>query len=112
VRRIEERRASWTPAQATLQGGSTRGGYTDSRTVWKLELQLENGRTTISERVPSLAAARLLQTRAGAKRLGGLAETVETVARVGTPLAVLVSPQGEVAVDWEATLRQLADIRR
>ena len=26
--------------------------------------------------------------------------------RVGTPIDVLVSGEGEVAVDWEATLRQ------
>ena len=26
--------------------------------------------------------------------------------RVGTPIDVLVSSEGEVAVDWEATLRQ------
>ena len=111
-RRIAERRASWTPAQATLQGGGTRGGLTDSRVVWKLQIQLPDGAITISERVPSLAAARLFETRTGAKRLGGLAETVETVARVGTPLAVLVLPTGEVAVDWEATINQLADMRR
>jgi hypothetical protein len=111
-RRLQERRATWTPAQATLQGGGTRGGLTDSRVVWKLELALPNGTTTISERVPSLAAAWLFETRVGAKRLGGLAETVETVARVGKRLDVLVSPTGEVAVDWPATLAQRADIRR
>jgi hypothetical protein len=27
-------------------------------------------------------------------------------ARVGTPIDVLLSPDGEVAVDWESTLRQ------
>jgi hypothetical protein len=45
----------------------------------------------IKDRVPLLALARL---RPG-----------DTV-RVGTPIDVLISPDGEVSVDWESTLRQ------
>ena len=54
--------------------------------------ELRDGKTiAIKDRVPLLALARL---RPGDED------------RVGTPIDVLVSPQGEVAVDWEATLRQ------
>jgi hypothetical protein len=45
----------------------------------------------ITDRVPVLALA----------RLSGADDT-----RVGTPIDVLISAEGEIAVDWEATLRQ------
>ena len=55
-------------------------------------LQLADGRTVeIRDRVPLLALARL---RPGEE------------SRVGTPIDVMVSGEGEVAVDWESTLRQ------
>jgi hypothetical protein len=64
----------------------------DQRDEWQIALQLPNGNTVeLIDRVPLLALARL---RPGNE------------SRVGTPIDVLMSPDGEVAVDWEATLRQ------
>jgi hypothetical protein len=91
-RRLAERRASWTPAWATLAGGRSRGGLTDSRVDWMLDLVVEGRPVRVAERVPSLGAARLFAQGA--------------VARVGTPVGVLVGPAGAVAVDWEATLNR------
>ena len=45
----------------------------------------------VAERVPQFAAARLFAPG--------------PTARVGTPVLVLRSPAGELAVDWEATLK-------
>jgi hypothetical protein len=60
-------------------------------------LQLRDGRTIqIKDRVPLLALSRL---EAG------------NGSRAGTPIDVLVSSDGELAIDWEATLRQ-PELRR
>jgi hypothetical protein len=89
-RRLAERRAQWTAARATLAGGRTRGALTDSRVDWKLDLVLDGHPVRVAERVPQFAAARLFAPG--------------PTARVGTPVLVLRSPAGELAVDWEATL--------
>ena len=89
-RRLAERRAQWTAARATLAGGGTRGALTDSRVDWKLDLVLDGHPVRVAERVPQFAAARLFAPG--------------PTARVGTPVLVLRSPAGELAVDWEATL--------
>jgi len=88
--RLPARRAQWTPARATLAGGSTRGALTDSRVDWKLDLVLDGHPVRVAERVPQFAAARLFAPG--------------PTARVGTPVLVLRSPAGELAADWEATL--------
>jgi hypothetical protein len=106
TRRLVERRASWTPATARLAAGEPTGARVDNRAEWKVTLDLGGRRITVKERVPELALAKLMGTRRGASRLGGVVTTVEIVVNEGTPVAVLVSPAGEVAVDWEATLNQ------
>ena len=60
----------------------------------------------MKERVPELALTKLVGYRPGESKLGGMVTTIETVAAVGAPIAALVSPAGDVAVDWEATLNQ------
>ncbi len=57
---------------------------------WKLDLVLDDHPVRVAERVPQFAAARLFAPG--------------PTARVGTPVLVLRSPAGELAVDWEATL--------
>jgi hypothetical protein len=105
-KRIEDRRATWRPTGARLAGAESRGARTDGREDWHLRLQLADGRVaSIKERVPDLALARLVARKEGGGKLGGMVASVDTVVRVGAPIAVLVSPGGEVAVDWEATLR-------
>jgi hypothetical protein len=105
-RRLEKRRAEWQPARALLLDADTRGNRMDGRQKWTLELDLHGRRVTIEEGVPDLALAKLVGSKAGKERLGGLVTSTESVANEGAPLAVLVSPDGEVAVDWEATLNQ------
>ena len=105
-RRIEKQRAEWTPATAQLLDASSRGGLVDDRKVWKLDLDLRGRRVTVKERVPELALAKLVGSKPGGKKLGGLVTTLERVVNTGATLAALVSPGGEVAVDWEATLNQ------
>jgi hypothetical protein len=84
-RRLEERRATWSTAGARLLRADARGSQTNDRADWRFELQLSDGRiVTVDERTPHLVLLRLFP---------------------GAPIAVLVSPAGDVAVDWEATLR-------
>jgi hypothetical protein len=109
-KRLEERRARWQVATARLADAGTRGAYTDNREDWTFGLELADGpRVTVKERAPDLALARLVSVvEEEKKRLGGVLTTTRFVARTGAPIAVLVGPKGEVAVDWEATLAQLS----
>lgn len=89
---LDERRGQWNLASAGLVALTPLRSRVDRRDEWQIALQLANGRTVeVIDRVPLLALARL---RPGDE------------SRVGTPIDVLVSPGGEVSVDWEATLRQ------
>ena len=84
--------ARWTLASAGLVSLTPLRSRVDQRDEWQIALQLRDGSTVeIKDRVPLLALARL---RPGDEP------------RVGTPIDVLVSSEGEVTVDWEATLRQ------
>jgi hypothetical protein len=105
-RRLDKRRSQWAPAEAQLVSASTRGARTDSREDWKFELELGDGRrVTVKERAPALALARLVAYKPGSARLGGLATSVDRVVRTGAPITLLVAPDGDAAIDWEATLR-------
>lgn len=89
---LDDRRAEWSLASAGLVSLTPLRSRVDQRDEWEIALQLADGSTVeIQDRVPLLALARL---RPGNE------------SRVGTPIDVLLSTQGEVAVDWEATLRQ------
>ena len=89
---LDERRGRWSLASAGLVSLVPLDSRLDHRDVWQVGLQLPDGSTIeIPERMPLLALARL---------------TAGGNARVGTPIDVLVSSNGEVTVDWEATLRQ------
>jgi hypothetical protein len=89
---LDERRGEWNLASAGLVSLTPLRSRVDQRDEWQIALQLGNGSTVeIVDRVPLLVLARL---RPGNE------------SRVGTPIDVLVSSDGEVAVDWEATLRQ------
>lgn len=89
---LDKRRGQWTLGSAQLVSLTPLGTEIDQRDEWQIALQMRDGSTVeLSERVPLLALARL--------RPGG-------AVRVGTPIDVLVAPDGEVNVDWEATLRQ------
>jgi hypothetical protein len=90
--RLNERRGAWILGSAGLVSLTPLRTRIDQRDEWRIALQLRDGRTVqIKDRMPLLALARL---HAGDEP------------RVGTPIDVLVSSDGEVAVDWEATLRQ------
>jgi hypothetical protein len=89
---LDERRGEWNLASAGLVSLTPLRSRVDQRDEWQIALQLANGSTVeVVDRVPLLVLARL---RPGNE------------SRVGTPIDVLVSSDGEVAVDWEATLRQ------
>ena len=89
---LDERRGDWYLASAGLVSLTPLRSRVDQRDEWQIALQLANGSTVeVVDRVPLMVLARL---RPGNE------------SRVGTPIDVLVSPDGEVAVDWEATLRQ------
>jgi hypothetical protein len=89
---LDERRGQWSLASAGLMSLTPLRSRVDQRDEWQIGLQLANGDTVeIQDRVPLLVLARL---RPGNQP------------RVGTPIDVLLSSDGEVAVDWEATLRQ------
>ena len=105
-RRIQKRRAEWVPAGARLTGATTRGSRKDDREQWKLDLDLGGRLVTVKEGVPDFALLRLVGYREGESRFGGFMTTTDTVVNVGATLAVLVAPDGEVAVDWQATLNQ------
>lgn len=91
--RLDERRAGWVLASADLVSLTPLRSRVDQRDEWRVALQMPDGHTVqIRDRTPLLALARL---QAGDET------------RVGAPIDVLVSAEGEVAVDWEATLRAL-----
>jgi hypothetical protein len=92
VEELDQRRGKWSLATAALVSLTPLRTRVNQRDEWQIMLQLAGGQTVeIRDRVPLLALARL---RPGNE------------ARVGTPIDVMVSGEGEVAVDWEATLRQ------
>ena len=104
-RKLEQRRATWSPAGARLLGAKDTGSRTNDRPDWKLELQLADGRQVkVKERMPHLVLARLVRHRY-TYLAPGIVDTVTATVLTGAPIAVLVSPKGDVAVDWEATLR-------
>jgi hypothetical protein len=89
---LDERREQWNLGSAGLVSLTPLRSRVDHRDEWQIALQLANGETVeIRDRVPVLALARLRP---------------DDASRVGTPIDVLLSSSGEVAVDWEATLRQ------
>ena len=90
--RLDERRGQWSLGSAGLVSLTPLRTQLDQRDEWKIALQMPDASTVeITDRLPLLALARL---RPG-----------DTV-RVGTPIDVLISQEGEVTVDWESTLRQ------
>lgn len=90
--RLDQRRSAWILGSADLVSLTPLRSRVDRRDEWRIALQMRDGRTVqIKDRMPLLALARL---------------HVGEDARVGTPIDVLLSPDGEVAVDWESTLRQ------
>jgi hypothetical protein len=104
-RKLAERRTTWASAGARLAGGKDTGSRTNDRADWKLDLQLDDGRQVkVKERVPHLLIARLVHHHI-TYLAPGIVDTVTYTVRAGAPIAVLVSPKGEVAVDWEATMR-------
>jgi hypothetical protein len=89
---LDRRRGGWSLASADLLSLSPLRSRVDHRDEWRISLELRDGRTlAITDRVPLLALARL---RPGNED------------RIRTQIDVLISPEGDVAVDWEATLRQ------
>lgn len=107
TRRLEERRRTWRHARGRLIGASSRGSNDDGRASWKLELDLEGRRVEQRERVPRLLIGRLVGYRTEAK-LGGIVESYEVVVDDKVPIPLLVSPKGELAVDWQALIEQPA----
>jgi hypothetical protein len=103
-RRIEKRRGEWQRVDARLLAADSGGGRVDSRARWKLELDVGGRRVAVKERVPALAFPLLVQQKPPKQMLGGLITTMGTEVVTGTRLAALVSPAGDLAVDWEATL--------
>jgi hypothetical protein len=90
--RLDERRGRWILGSADLVSLTPLRSRVNQRDEWRIALQMRDGRTVqIKDRLPQLALARL---QAGDE------------ARTGTPIDVLVSGEGEVSIDWEATLRQ------
>lgn len=95
--RLAERRGAWILASADLVSLTPLRSRVDRRDEWRIALQLRDGRTIqIKDRIPLLALSRLHDG---------------DESRVGTPIDVLVSSDGELAIDWEATLRQ-PELRR
>jgi hypothetical protein len=89
---LDRRRTEWRFGWADLLALTPLRTRMDQRDEWRITLELADGSTmAIKDRVPVLAVARL---RAGEED------------RVGTPIHVLVSSNGDVVIDWEATLRQ------
>jgi hypothetical protein len=92
--RLDERRGAWHLVSAGLVSLKPLRTRADQRDQWRIVLMMRDGSTVeLTDRMPLLALA----------RLNAADET-----RIGTPIDVLVSPEGEVTVDWEATLRQPA----
>ncbi len=89
---LDERRGGWSLASARLVSLRPLRSRVDQRDEWQITLRLADGSMVeVVDRVPLLALARL---------------TPGNVSRMGMPIDVLVSSGGEVAVDWESTLRQ------
>jgi hypothetical protein len=103
-RRLAKRRAEGTEAWARLLEASSRGGLTDKREDWKLALDLDGRRVELRERMPWLAAGRLIER---VEHQGRMISRIERRARAGTPVAVLAGPGEQVTVDWERTLTAL-----
>jgi hypothetical protein len=88
---LDRRRSEWRFGFADLIALTPLRTRVDERDEWRVTLQLADGNTmAIKDRVPLMALSRL---RAGGED------------RVGTPIQVLVATNGDVAIDWEATLR-------
>jgi hypothetical protein len=104
-RKLEERRATWSLAGARLIGAEETGTRTNDRAEWKLDLRLDDGREVrVKQQVPALVLSRLVQYIYADSPLAEALDMFEIRIFVGAPIAVLVSPKGEVAVDWEATM--------
>jgi hypothetical protein len=89
---LERRRVEWRLASADLLAMTRLPSRVDEREEWRVTLELSDGNTiAIKDRVPMLAVARM---HAG------------DLDRVGSHVAVLVSADGDVIVDWEATLQR------
>jgi hypothetical protein len=89
---LDERRGEWNLASARLVSMRPLRSRVEQRDEWQITLRLANGSTVeVVDRVPLLALARL---------------SPGNVARLGMPIDVLLSSGGEVAVDWESTLRR------
>jgi hypothetical protein len=89
---LDERRGGWSLASARLVSMRPLRSRVEQRDEWQITLRLANGSTVeVVDRVPLLALARL---------------SPGNVARLGMPIDVLLSSGGEVAVDWESTLRR------
>jgi len=89
---LNQRRGEWRFTSADLLALTPLPSRVDSRDEWRITLDLRDGNTVaIKDRVPLLALARLRP---------------DDTDRVGTPIDVLLSQDGELAIDWESTLRQ------
>jgi hypothetical protein len=90
--RLNERRGAWHMMSAGLVSLRPLRSRVDRRDQWRIVLMMRDGRTVeLTDRVPGLALARLFTA---------------DQPRIGVPIDLLMSPEGEMAVDWEATLRQ------
>jgi hypothetical protein len=90
--RLNERRGAWHLMSVGLVSLRPLRTRADRREQWRIVLMMRDGSTVeLIDRMPLLALARL---------------NAADEARAGTPIDVLVSPEGEVTIDWEATLRQ------
>jgi hypothetical protein len=88
---LDRRRSEWRFGFADLIALTPLRTRVDERDEWRVTLQLPDGNTmAIKDRVPLVALSRL---------------RAEGEDRVGTPIQVLVATNGDVAIDWEATLR-------
>jgi hypothetical protein len=106
MRGLEERRASWGRADGRLLGASSRGSNHDGRQLWTLELELAGRRVKVKERVPRLLIGRVIGFRESGSHLGGLVESYDVVVDDRARIPLLVSPDDEIAVDWQALIDQ------
>jgi hypothetical protein len=89
---LNQRRGEWRFTSADLLALTPLTTRVDQRDEWRVTLDLRDGNTiAIKERMPLLVLSRL---RSG------------STDRVGTPIDVLMSSDGELAIDWESTLRR------
>jgi hypothetical protein len=105
MRRLDERRRTWRHARGRLLGASSRGSNDDGRASWTLELDVEGRRVEHRERVPRLLIGRVVGFRTES-HLGGIVESYEVVVDDKVPIPLLVSPSGELVVDWQALIDQ------